>query len=129
MIQFQKPPNRWYTGASVKLVSWSIVEPGMYIIAACSLKLRPVTRKMAFKLQLKKLYRSILGKTTQGSDSKNGLHLGPMRSSSGFRKMSPGQAEDTLLEDKTLHRESVPNPEIQNEFSCVEPYYSKKSSC
>jgi len=77
-------------------------------------------RKMASKLQLKKLYSSISGKTTQGTGSRNGFHLGPMRSSSGFRKMSPGQAEDTSLEDQKLHREGVPSPAIRNEFSCAE---------
>lgn len=83
----------------MKLVIWSIVEPGMYIVAACSLKLRPLMKKIASKLQLKKLYGSNLGNTSQIKGSRKSIYLGPMCSSSRFRKMSPGQVEDTLLDD------------------------------
>lgn len=37
------------TGASVLLMGWSIIEPGMYLIAACLLALRPILRKMSPK--------------------------------------------------------------------------------
>lgn len=37
-------------GASVSLVSWSVVEPGMYLIAACLPALRPICAQLVPKL-------------------------------------------------------------------------------
>ena len=46
------------TGASVSLMSWTVIEAGMYLIAACLLALRPILNKLSPKELKSRLRRS-----------------------------------------------------------------------
>jgi hypothetical protein len=48
--------NEACKGASVKLVGWSIIEPGMYLAAANCVRLRPVMLLVGRKLHIKSIY-------------------------------------------------------------------------
>lgn len=95
----------WLTlkGSSVVLVGWSIIEPGMYLIAACAIALRPLSRHFIFEWLKKRVYSSA------GRLSKHGVHadrkdiflngLPASNSHSGFAKI---QAQD----DKSMTSET-----------------------
>ena len=84
--------NTW---ASVQLMTWTCVEPGMYLIAACLVKLRPVLSKLPF---------GSLGPTTKGVYGSKGSTKGGGRA--GFvelqnRNGTSGQSTNRIWrEDK-----------------------------
>ena len=62
--------------ASVLLVGFSIVEAGMYLIAACLLALRPVLAQLSLKELTARLYGAHTGTREHGkSNSSEGLRL------------------------------------------------------
>lgn len=55
-------------------MGWSVIEPGMYLVAACLLTLRPVLRKMPFKkwkasFQHSRLYHYYHSSQSQNSEN------------------------------------------------------------
>ena len=56
-------------GASVDLMGWSVIEPGMYLIAACLLTLRPVLRKVSPKDFGSRLRNTVIFRRTHNSNS------------------------------------------------------------
>lgn len=71
------------SGQSVSLLSWTIVEPGMYLIAVCLPGLRPFFSQMVPK--------AIISRLTKASHSSSGHHnTGPendKKTQRGFRKL------------------------------------------
>jgi hypothetical protein len=82
--------------ASVKLVGWSIAEPGMYLVAACSLKFRPVFVALGRMLHIRNIYGS--GSTRGRAAASNGkevpLNALPSREQ-GFNKIRSGSVDTT----------------------------------
>ncbi|KAF2463872.1 uncharacterized protein BDR25DRAFT_297318 [Lindgomyces ingoldianus] len=79
------------TYASVKLVGWSIIEPGMYLVAACSLKFRPVFVALAKVLRIRNVYGSDPYNRFQGTSSHRGVQLKDMpHDHSGSSKINLG---------------------------------------
>lgn len=75
------PPDK-----HVELINWTIIEPGLYLIAACALSFKPLFRMLATFLKLDSLLthtRSFMhhatSKTAPKSGTTNsGLHLDPI---------------------------------------------------
>ncbi|KAF1956866.1 hypothetical protein CC80DRAFT_593548 [Byssothecium circinans] len=86
---FQTDAFQDNTWASVKLVGWSIIEPGMYLAAANFVRLRPVMALVGRKLHIKDICGSFSKRrsTNNISGIKN-IRLGALLSShSGFNKI------------------------------------------
>lgn len=80
-------------GASVSLVSWSVIEPGMYLAAACLPALRPICSKI--------VPQSLLSRFS-GYSSRSGKHSIPLddvppASYSGFAKLKTPDDEESRL--------------------------------
>ncbi|MCJ1383911.1 hypothetical protein MMC17_007025 [Xylographa soralifera] len=90
--------NTW---ASVVLVSWSIVEPGMYLIAACAVALRPIFALLTPQW-LKALLIGTHGRKSGYSkpSRNNGVRLDalpPGQSNSGFVKIYHEEDDNVAL--------------------------------
>ncbi|KAF2017908.1 integral membrane protein [Aaosphaeria arxii CBS 175.79] len=86
-----------FVGSSVKLVGWSIVEPGMYLIAACSVRFRPVMIKLAEKLHVKSTIIHVSQKLSRGSSHSSDVRLERVPSSyAGSSRVEKGGYEDTV---------------------------------
>ena len=77
------------TGASVPLMSWSVIEPAMYLIAACLLTLRPILRKLSTKdlgsrLRNSAIFRKINNSKSDGSQDSHRKSQLPRGLASGF---------------------------------------------
>lgn len=70
----------------------------MYLVAACSLKLRPVGRKIASKLQLKRFYGSLSGNGSRETGSRKSISLNSTPSPLGFQRMRPTHEESMVLD-------------------------------
>jgi hypothetical protein len=86
----------------VTLITWTIVEPGVYLIAACLPTLRPLLLHIFRRLptSVKSTERSNNSNTTKGSHplSKGTIGAG---SHVGFRQLE-GASADNMLDDTTL---------------------------
>ena len=100
---------RFLIGISAVLVSWSIVEPGMYFIAACLLSLRPILAQIARKWRKSPLYHGNLSKDEYGRHSSiQGLcrtELAPARS--GFKKVHFPQSDQAIAIETAFFQGSV----------------------
>ncbi|KAF2121791.1 hypothetical protein BDV96DRAFT_681862 [Lophiotrema nucula] len=96
------------TFTHTQIVNWTIVEPGMYLLAACALSFKPIFRMVAKALHLESFVthsRSIVGKhtTKAGKLSRSTTHsdvrMDTLKTaqSGGFTKLSAGQDQ---VEDK-----------------------------
>lgn len=99
-------------GASVDLMGWSVIEPGMYLIAACLLALKPILGKISLKelrtrLRNSSLFRS--RQTYQSGDSQGFRHKPqpPGNSGSGFIELQSGHDRNSAREDATPAPSSV----------------------
>jgi hypothetical protein len=93
------------TWTATSLLNWTIVEPGLYLLAACALSFKPLFRMIARVLHLGKLVtytKSSLGKTTR-MDRKTNLTGAPTiirmdtfksGNSGGFSKLGEGKDRD-----------------------------------
>ena len=99
-------------GASVLLMGWSIIEPGMYLIAACLLALRPILRKMSPK-ELKTRLRipsfSRAPDNAKSDDSQGLRHTAepPGKSSSEGIELQSTQDKRSAHEETTLPPRSI----------------------
>ncbi len=99
-------------GASVLLMGWSIIEPGMYLIAACLLALRPILRKMSPK-ELKTRLRipsfSRAPDNAKSDDSQGLRHKAepPGKSSSEGIELQSRQDKRSAHEETTLPPRSI----------------------
>jgi len=91
-------PNRLLV-THTQLVNWTIIEPGMYLLAACALSYKPLFRVVAKALHLDSFIthtRSFVGKHTinggKPSTTQKDIYLETMKSSSsgGFTKLHSG---------------------------------------
>ena len=57
------------TFQSVVTMSWTLVEPGVYVIAATLPSLRPLVRYASDELKLKTLYSTLLNRYTRNSSA------------------------------------------------------------
>ncbi len=110
-------------GASVVLMGWSVVEPGMYLIAACLLALNPIFGKISLKelrTRLRNTGVSLASRKSRSDDSQGLRHKAqrPGNSSSGFtelqnRRDRRSASEEAVLAlsatntDQSLHRIDV----------------------
>lgn len=61
-----------YTDKHVELINWTIIEPGLYLIAACALSFKPLFRMLAKALHLDSLIthtKSAIGHTSSKTKS------------------------------------------------------------
>ncbi|ORY12762.1 hypothetical protein BCR34DRAFT_482258 [Clohesyomyces aquaticus] len=95
-------PRADVTFSHTEIVNWSIIEPGMYLLAACALSFKPLFRIIAKTLHLESLLthtRSTLGrhigktgKTGKTSSTKSSLRMETFKSDqSGFTKLHSGK--------------------------------------
>ncbi|KAF2179123.1 hypothetical protein K469DRAFT_674827 [Zopfia rhizophila CBS 207.26] len=102
------------TYASVKLVGWSIIEPGMYLVAACSMKFRPVFTRISRKLHLWEFYGTFTRGESSGGRNSKSMRLDMMPSSnSGFNKMHAGKDENSSTVD-IVERTGPPTSSIDD---------------
>jgi hypothetical protein len=98
-------------GTSVVLVGWSIIEPGMYLIAACLLTLRPMFAQLNRKCLKPRLYHGTLSKEEHDtSSSSRGLHLTglvPARSHSWVTQMQCPQGGQVITGATAFPHQSV----------------------
>lgn len=99
-------------GASVTLMGWSIIEPGMYLIAACLLALRPILRKMSpkvLKIRLRTPTFSRLPDNAKSDDSQDLRHKAepPGKSSSEGIELQSRQDKRSAHEETMLPPSSV----------------------
>ncbi len=110
-------------GASVVLMGWSVIEPGMYLIAACLLALKPIFGKISLKelrTRLRNSGFSLTSRKSRSDDSQGLRHKAhrPGNSSSGFielqnRHDKRSASEEAALAlsatntDQSLHRYDV----------------------
>lgn len=104
-------PIKDVTYTHVELVNWTIIEPGLYLLAACALSFKPLFRMVAKALHLDAIIthsRSAIGRHTSKSNhtakSHVDIHLETMKSaqSGGFTKLHAGldrPDEDALVKD------------------------------
>ena len=57
------------SGHSIPLMGWTVVEPGMYLLAACLLTFRPLARKVSPKQLVRRLSTIIGGSKASKSAS------------------------------------------------------------
>jgi hypothetical protein len=97
-----------YIGASVKLVGWSIVEPGMYLTAACSVTLRPVITALAIKLRFRDVYGTISRGRSYAAGDRRSVRLEDLPTSqSDFGKVQDVQ-QDYSSTDGIIATDSFP---------------------
>ena len=96
-------------GASIVLVGWSVIEPGMYLIAACLLCLRPIFVQVTGKWHKARLYHGVLSKKEHSRQSDTqGLHrtaLAPAHSE--FTKMCYPRKEHVIVVETALPHQSM----------------------
>lgn len=95
----------------VELINWTIIEPGLYLLAACALSFKPLFRMFAKALHLDTFIthsKSAAGRTgtkPKSSSANSGIHLDTIKSShAGFHQLksplpvgvngAPGNTED-----------------------------------
>jgi hypothetical protein len=84
--------------AAVKLVGWSVAEPGLYLLAACGLKFRPAFIMLGRVLHVSKLCGSGSAKSRGAGTKPQGIQLSVLPNrQTGFRNMnaSPEGSEST----------------------------------
>ena len=111
-------------GASVELMGWSVIEPGMYLIAACLLALKPLLGKVSLKELRARLRNTSLFRTRrsyQSADSEGFRHKPqpPENSGSGFIELQSGHDRNSTREDATSAPSSV-RPDLSSHRYDVE---------
>jgi hypothetical protein len=89
------------TFTQVELVNWTIIEPGMYLLAACAISFKPLFRMIAKALRLESIITMTTSRKRTRSGGKTGtmttgLHLDTLKSAShgGFQKLGSGRAAE-----------------------------------
>lgn len=78
-------------GASVLLVGWSIIEPGMYLIAACLLSMRPIFARISQRWPRFRLYRVYHRKSGYSRSGGQSLSLHDLRAAQSRRELAERQ--------------------------------------
>lgn len=74
----------------------------MYLMAACSIRLRPVIAKFVERTHLKNLYNRVSQKMSSSSGQESNIKLGTISSPlEGFKKIQKRDMEHTLLVENT----------------------------
>lgn len=95
-------------GVSVSLMGWTVIEPGMYLIAACLLALRPILRKLSPKEITTRLrgFSGLLRKSDNSrSDDTHGIRnkARPVKSSnSGFIELQSRHDIRSAIDEITI---------------------------
>ncbi|KAF1980436.1 hypothetical protein BU23DRAFT_445056 [Bimuria novae-zelandiae CBS 107.79] len=97
----------------VALVNWTIIEPGMYLLAACALSFKPLWRMLSKFIGLYALCthtKSSATITTLPMPAQESIHLETLKtaSSGGFTKLSSGR--DTIDEELEVETAAVKPP-------------------
>ena len=93
-------------------MGWSVIEPGMYLIAACLLALKPILGKVSLKELRTRLKNTSLFRTRRSyqSDDSQGFRHKPQppgNSGSGFIELQSGLDRNSVREDATSAPSSV----------------------
>ena len=100
-------------GAPVALMGWSVIEPGMYLIAACLPALKPIFGKISLKelrIRLRNTGLSLASRKSRSDDSQGLRHKAqrPRNSSSGFIGLQNRHDRRSASEEASL-ASSAPN--------------------
>ncbi|KAF2661609.1 hypothetical protein K491DRAFT_710822 [Lophiostoma macrostomum CBS 122681] len=100
------------TFTNVELIKWTIIEPGMYLMAACGLSYKPLFRMAARALHLDTLLthsQSRKQKTTRTGTTQTGLQLDTLKSAHhvGFKKLEAGRNGEDDEEDVEFGKDGL----------------------
>lgn len=88
-------------------MGWSIIEPGMYLLAACLLTLRPILRKLSPKelgpkLRNYRVFRKAYGSKSDDSQELSRQAQPPGSSASGLVELQDRSSKSSVTADRNM---------------------------